>query len=44
MVTEEEFISYYAEVSLTVHDDEYFDMMMRSSWGLDNKNTGSKTS
>lgn len=33
-VTRLEFLQYYAAVSTTVDDDSYFDLMMRSSWGL----------
>ena len=34
MVTKDEFLQYYASVSSTVQDDAYFDLMMRSCWGL----------
>ncbi|KAK3765656.1 hypothetical protein RRG08_063693 [Elysia crispata] len=33
-VTRQEFMNYYAGVSATVDDDCYFDMMMRSVYGL----------
>ncbi|KAK7003481.1 calcyphosin-like protein [Biomphalaria glabrata] len=33
-VTRQEFMNYYAGVSVTVDDDCYFDMMMRSVYGL----------
>ncbi|CAH1795708.1 unnamed protein product [Owenia fusiformis] len=36
-VTRDEFLNYYAGVSSTVDEDEYFDMMMRSCWGLPSK-------
>ena len=34
VVTREEFHRYYAGVSSTVDDDCYFDLMMRSCYGL----------
>ncbi|KAK2150797.1 hypothetical protein LSH36_388g00002 [Paralvinella palmiformis] len=40
IVTLEEFMSYYSQVSMTVHDDAYFDMMMRNCWGLNQKKMG----
>ncbi|KAL4239455.1 hypothetical protein ACF0H5_000270 [Mactra antiquata] len=36
-VTRDEFMNYYAGVSSTVDDDTYFDLMMRSCYGLPNK-------
>ena len=34
VVTRDEFIQYYAAVSATIDDDAYFEMCMRSAWGL----------
>lgn len=34
IVTKDEFMNYYAAVSSTVVDDQYFDLMMRSCWKL----------
>lgn len=36
-VRREEFINYYAGVSSVTEDDGYFDLMMRSTWGLSAK-------
>ena len=42
-VTREEFMTYYAGVSCTIDDDCYFDLLMRSSWGLPEKRTARTT-
>ncbi len=39
-VTRDEFISYYAGASSVVEEDEYFDLAMRSSYGLPNRCNG----
>jgi hypothetical protein len=41
-VTRDEFMNYYAGVSATIDDDCYFDLMMRSSYGLPPKSSQSK--
>lgn len=33
-VSRKEFLQYYSNVSATIDDDAYFDLMMRSAWGL----------
>ncbi|XP_064635736.1 calcyphosin-like protein [Lineus longissimus] len=34
IVTRDEFLAYYSGVSSTIEEDCYFDLMMRSCWGL----------
>lgn len=41
-VTRDEFMNYYAGVSATIDDDCYFDLMMRSCYGLPPKSSQSK--
>ena len=36
-ITLEEFIEYYTNVSSSIDNDEYFELMMNNSWGLDKK-------
>jgi hypothetical protein len=35
-VTREEFEEYYNNVSMSVDDDRYFELMMNNAWKLDN--------
>lgn len=36
IVTKEEFIEYYNNISCSIDDDEYFVVMMTRVWDLDN--------
>jgi Ca2+-binding EF-hand superfamily protein len=36
-VTVEEFIDYYRNVSCSIDSDEYFELMIKNAWNLDNK-------
>ena len=35
-----EFMDYYSNVSASIDDDEYFNLMMTNAWNLDNKKYG----
>jgi len=35
-ITIEEFIEYYNNISMSVEDDRYFDLMMTNAWNLNN--------
>jgi calcyphosin len=39
MVTLNEFMDYYSNVSSSIDDDEYFKLMITNAWNLDNKST-----
>jgi len=32
-----EFIEYYNNISCSIDNDEYFEIMIRNAWNLDNK-------
>ena len=38
----DEFIEYYNNISCSIDSDEYFEVMIRNSWNLDNNNTQRK--
>lgn len=42
-VTWEEFLNYYSGVSVMYEDDEYFDLLMRNMYGLEQKGANRKT-
>ena len=33
-VTPEEFVEYYRNISCSIDDDNYFDLMMNNSWNI----------
>lgn len=35
-VTEEEFMEYYNNISCSIDDDQYFELMMKNAWNFDN--------
>ena len=37
VVNLEEFIEYYNNISMSIDDDQYFELMMTNAWNLDNK-------
>ena len=37
-VTLEEFIEYYTNISCSIDDDEYFELMINQAWNLKNRN------
>ena len=37
IITLEEFMEYYENVSMTIDDDEYFEIMIRNGWNLNQK-------
>jgi hypothetical protein len=38
MVTMDEFIEYYTNISCNIDNDAYFDLMMTNAWNIDGKN------
>lgn len=38
MITLDEFIEYYTNISANIDNDAYFDLMMSNAWNLDGKN------
>jgi hypothetical protein len=36
MVTMEEFVEYYNNVSASIDNDQYFELMMVNAWNLNN--------
>lgn len=39
-VTLNEFMDYYSNVSASIDDDQYFELMIKNAWNLDNKKYG----
>jgi calcyphosin len=42
VITLDEFIEYYNNISVSIDDDRYFEMMMNNAWKLDGKKTYQK--
>jgi len=42
IVTMQEWIEYYNNVSMSIDNDEYFALMMNNAWNLDNKKVTKK--
>lgn len=40
-VTPEEWLEYYAHVSMNIDNDQYFELMMANAWNIDNRNNPS---
>jgi len=36
-VTQQEFIEYYENISASIDNDQYFELMITNAWNLDNK-------
>ena len=41
MVTLDEFMEYYTNISSSIDNDSYFDLMMSNTWDLEGKNNTS---
>jgi Ca2+-binding EF-hand superfamily protein len=41
-ITMEEWLEYYNNVSMSIDDDAYFEVMMNSAWNLDGKRVSQK--
>lgn len=41
-VTREEFVEYYNNISMSIDNDEYFELMMKNAWKLDGNTTNQK--
>ena len=39
-MTLDEFNEYYNNISMSIDNDQYFDLMIRNAWNLDNKSYG----
>lgn len=39
-ITLDEFVEYYNNISVSIDDDRYFELMMTNAWNLDNKTYG----
>jgi len=42
VVTKDEWIEYYNNVSASIDNDDYFDLMMNNAWNLDGKRVTKK--
>lgn len=42
IITLEEFMEYYENISMTIDNDEYFEILLNNAWNLNNQNTNNK--
>ena len=42
IITLEEFMEYYENISMIIDDDDYFEIMLNNAWNLDNQNNYKK--
>jgi Ca2+-binding EF-hand superfamily protein len=42
IITLEEFMEYYENISMTIDNDEYFEILLNNAWNLNNQNTNKK--